>query len=69
VDGLINFAKRTLVYGIVSTIQRYQQVAYAAAPLEEVQRWLDTMRVLSDNDLYARSLVCEPRGASRGDIN
>jgi hypothetical protein len=65
---LINFGKRVLVYNIISTILRYQQQPYGFARHDEIQAWFESVTPLSENELYAQSLLREPRGAGRADI-
>jgi hypothetical protein len=48
--------------------QRYQQQPYGFARHEEIQAWFESIAPLSENALYAQSLLLEPRGAGRADI-
>ncbi|KAL6065502.1 Receptor-like protein kinase 2 [Balamuthia mandrillaris] len=66
--GLINFGKRRLVYGIISTIQKYQEIPYQLAPADDIQRWI-AQPVMSDKELYAASLLCEPRNATKAQLD
>ena len=50
------------------SLQRYQQQPYGFARHDEIQAWFESVTPLSENELYAQSLLREPRGAGRADI-
>ncbi len=58
---LIYMAKRQLFYKIVSTIQTWQLVPYNLVAVEQLQSFLADMQVMDDKQLFAESLLREPR--------
>jgi hypothetical protein len=63
-----NFAKHRLVYNIVITVQRYQKFPYNLAVVPLIQQYFDNAPKLEEKKLFAMSLECEPRSATRNDI-
>ncbi|KAJ6240892.1 ras guanine nucleotide exchange factor i-related [Anaeramoeba flamelloides] len=62
VNGLINFAKRKLLYNVVSKIQQYQRVPYNFFPIHQIQVLLKKeFKYKNDKDLFQISLKREPR--------
>jgi len=67
-NGLINFGKRELVYGIISEIQQYQQISYPYPYVDNIASYLIDLPSNNDSDLYALSLIREPRESKKDDI-
>jgi len=67
-NGLINFGKRELVYGIISEIQQYQQISYPFPYVDNIASFLTDLPSNNDADLYTLSLIREPRNAKKEDI-
>lgn len=57
----IFMAKRQLFHKMVSTIQTWQLVPYNLVPLEPVQQYLARLTIIDDKQMYAESLLREPR--------
>jgi len=68
VSHMINFTKRWMLYGTISTIRKFQQSAYKFRPVPNVLTALDLKEPLDDDTLYKLSLEREPRNASRSKI-
>jgi len=60
-NGYINFFKRRMIAEVIKEIQQYQQTPYNLQPVPTLQKFITSHKVLSDNDLFQRSLVSEPR--------
>jgi hypothetical protein len=58
---LLFMAKRQLFHKIVSTIQTFQTVPYNLVPVEALQTFLSELRAMDDKELFAESLLREPR--------
>jgi hypothetical protein len=58
---LIFMAKRQLFHKIVSTIQTFQMVPYNFVLVESLQAFLANLQVMDDKQLFAESLLREPR--------
>jgi hypothetical protein len=65
---LINFAKRKLVYGVISQLQRLQQTPYNIQPVHQIVVLLKKLPCLDEATLYRKSLEREPRKAKLQDI-
>jgi len=62
-DGLINFRKRQLIYGIIADIQMYQQTRYFINPNPIILAIIHSLPFKDEDSLYRVSLIREPRGA------
>ncbi len=58
---LIFMAKRQLFHKMVSIIQTWQLVPYNLQPVESLQTFLAQLTVIDDKQMYAESLLREPR--------
>jgi len=67
---LINWRKCTYYADIIRLIQRFQDTAYSTdlPNHKEFQQLFSQQPQLSDKDLWNRSLKCEPRNATRAEI-
>ena len=68
INGQINFAKRRLIYGVISKIQQYQQTHYNLQPVEQIIQQLLQVTVLDESTMYSLSLKREPRKMDRSEI-
>lgn len=60
-NGYINFFKRRMVAEVIKEIQQYQQCPYNLQVVPSIQKYLTAHKTFSDNDLFQRSLISEPR--------
>ena len=58
---LINFAKRRLLWGVISTLQTFQQTPYNLQPVRQIHDLLANLRTLENRELFKLSLAREPR--------
>ena len=68
INGMINFAKRKMIYNVISRIQQYQQTHYNLQPVEQIIQLLQNITPLDEQNLYKESLKREPRNADRSQI-
>lgn len=66
--SLINFAKRKMVYNVISLIQQYQQKSYNLQPVHQIAQFLTKLPAMDEQELYLLSLKREPRKSQRADI-
>lgn len=66
--SLINFAKRKMVYNVISLVQQYQQRAYNLQPVHQIVQFLTKLPAMDEQELYLLSLKREPRKVQRADI-
>ncbi len=59
--GLLNFDKLRMLYQFVSEIQRKQGAMYEFEEDVELSGLLEHIPLLSDEELFEQSLICEPR--------
>lgn len=76
---LINLDKRMKIASIIKHIQEYQQTPYSLAPVLAIQEFLKKVGtqtpgglspnqpILSDDEMYERSLIVEPREVETDD--
>ncbi|XP_030755990.1 ras-specific guanine nucleotide-releasing factor 2-like [Sitophilus oryzae] len=63
-DNLLNFSKMRMIAHIIREIRHYQQTAYRIGLVTRVSNYLlDTSLMMDDDQLYATSLILEPRQA------
>jgi len=60
-NGLINFRKRQLVYGIISEVQLYQQTHYDIVPDMNILQFLNALPFKPEEELFKVSLQRESR--------
>ncbi len=65
---LINFAKRKLIYTVISQLQQIQQSPYNLQPVYQIASFLKRLSQLDEQTLYRLSLEREPRKAKISDI-
>jgi hypothetical protein len=65
---LINFAKRKLVYSVISQVQHYQQTHYNLQPVHQIASFLKILPFMDDQMMYRKSLEREPRKAKINEI-
>lgn len=58
---LINFVKRRKVAEVILRLQDYQATPYNFEHVPAIQSFLERATVMDEDQLYAASLVCEPR--------
>ena len=68
IDGMIHFAKRELVYKLLSQISTYQVKGYNLEVVPELQEFLSDLPMLDEKEMYAASLLREPRNVPRSEI-
>ncbi|KAJ5076989.1 ras guanine nucleotide exchange factor i-related [Anaeramoeba ignava] len=61
IGKLIHFAKKKLIYEAIVEIQQYQQKGYDLQPVYQIQQLLLNLKMISEQELYAKSLEIEPR--------
>ncbi|KAJ3107545.1 hypothetical protein HDU97_003850 [Phlyctochytrium planicorne] len=62
-NGLVNFHKFQKVASSILELQNYQQARYSLESVVEIQDYVRNFNTLSDDEAYAQSLICEPRGS------
>eukprot|EP01114_Cavostelium_apophysatum_P017770 TRINITY_DN5354_c0_g1_i3.p1 TRINITY_DN5354_c0_g1~~TRINITY_DN5354_c0_g1_i3.p1 ORF type:complete len:1684 (-),score=476.83 TRINITY_DN5354_c0_g1_i3:107-5158(-) len=68
-DKQINFSKQRTVHSIIKDLLRFQYgTDYDIAVAEDIQRYLATMSIIDEKELYNVSLRYEPRNATRAMI-
>ncbi|PRP86068.1 aimless RasGEF [Planoprotostelium fungivorum] len=65
---MINFAKRKLIYAVISLLQTYQQTPYHFATVHQITSYLKKGTTLDEPTLYRMSLDREPRKSRLADI-
>lgn len=65
---LIHVSKLALLHRILSTIQTWQAVPYNFTRVDQINRILNIMVTIDDKQLYAESLLREPRDADRSQV-
>eukprot|EP00026_Physarum_polycephalum_P009856 Phypoly_transcript_09993.p1 GENE.Phypoly_transcript_09993~~Phypoly_transcript_09993.p1 ORF type:complete len:442 (+),score=94.76 Phypoly_transcript_09993:72-1328(+) len=66
---LVNFSKYHLIHKVISDTLQYQHTTYQSiAPVPYIQSFLRNLTPPLEKDLYAISLLREPRGASKAEI-
>ncbi|KAJ3035399.1 hypothetical protein HDV00_003997 [Rhizophlyctis rosea] len=59
--GLINYQKLQKITSYIVELQTYQQTHYSLESITEIQDYIRHFQVLTDDQAYKYSLVCEPR--------
>jgi son of sevenless-like protein len=62
-NDLINVPKFQKMASYILEITEYQKTPYNLEPVSEIQDYLRSITILSDDEAYRESLVCEPRGS------
>ena len=65
INGLVNFAKRMLVYNIICQIRQRQTMPYRIQPVQQIIDKLLQLTMVDDSQFFQKSRELEPRGASR----
>lgn len=69
IEGLVNFHKRRLVYKVLAEIEQFQLTGYNCNIDPNIMILLTQLNyVQDDTEMYAISLLREPRNAERSDI-
>jgi hypothetical protein len=72
IRGLVNFEKMRLLCSVILELQQYQQQPYNLTRIPELtdllQKELQAAATAEESSRYQKSLLREPRGASRDDI-
>lgn len=68
INGLVNFHKRRLVYKVLAEIEQYQLKGYNFNIDPNLMMMLSQLNFAQDSELYAMSLLREPRNSERCDI-
>jgi len=68
--GLINWAKRKLIYNVILEIQQYQNKNYNFVPVMQISTMLESRNLprVSEPELFKTSLLREPRGVDKTQI-
>ena len=61
VGGLINFVKFRRIVGIVEKLHSYQRTKYVICPCESLQAFFRDLNPMTENELYAKSKMVEPK--------
>ncbi|KAF2074459.1 hypothetical protein CYY_004241 [Polysphondylium violaceum] len=67
-NNLINFAKYTLLYKVISEVQQYQWSEYNLKVVPIIQTFIKDLTPQNASDLYKISLQKEPKGAQKSEI-
>ena len=59
--GRVNVSKCVVIAGVVADILKRQRVRYTLKPVEAFQSYFQRLDPLSEEALYAKSLLCQPR--------
>jgi hypothetical protein len=63
-DNKIYFVKQKFVHNIVNQLLRFQHLAYSGIqPVDSLVHFINGQPKMDDKQLYAQSLLLEPRGA------
>lgn len=62
-DNMVNFHKRRLLADIIKDIQQHVQAPFNIEPVEEIIDFIAMAQPESENSLYEKSLVIQPRQA------
>ena len=63
-SGLLNFAKMRMIAHVIREVRQFQQTPYKIEPIQKAAAYLlDPALRLSDDELYQRSLMIEPRSS------
>lgn len=68
IHGLINFAKRSLVYQIINEVLKRQHAHYSLQPVHQILQVFHNLPPIDEQKAYALSLKHEPRGCQRSNI-
>eukprot|EP00026_Physarum_polycephalum_P002714 Phypoly_transcript_02722.p1 GENE.Phypoly_transcript_02722~~Phypoly_transcript_02722.p1 ORF type:complete len:821 (+),score=152.14 Phypoly_transcript_02722:35-2497(+) len=70
INGLINFAKRKLVYTVIDKVKQYQQSPYNLQPVYQIASLLVSLvwEHMDEDKQFKISLLREPRNAERSEI-
>ena len=68
VDGLVHWSKFSMLRTAISNIRSFQSRPYNFVVVENLQRYLNRVPIVGDDETYGMSLRLEPRGAGRMDI-
>ena len=70
-DGtpVVNFTKQTLVFNVLQDFYHYVDMKYTFRMAPPVLQLLETLPELADRELSELSLVREPKGMSRSDVD
>lgn len=60
-NGLLNFQKFLKVSSYIFELQSYQQKSYDIEISSELHNYLTSYKVMSEDEAYSNSLICEPR--------
>jgi len=69
-SGLINWAKRKLIYNVILEVHQYQNKPYNFVPVLQISSLLDSRNLprVSEPELFKLSLLREPRGVDKTQI-
>lgn len=62
-NGLINVLKFQKIASYILELQDFQRDSYNLELVPEIVEYLRTSPILSDDEAYNDSLICEPRGS------
>jgi len=68
INELINFAKRTMIYNVISKIQELQMLPYNFYPIYQIWEYIKNFPSIEEAELFSLSLQIEPRKADRQEI-
>ncbi len=62
-NGRVNFSKSVVIGGIVGDILKRQRIRYTLKSVDAFQFYFQRLDPLTEEALYAKSLICQPREA------
>eukprot|EP01095_Lingulamoeba_sp_RSL-Kostka_P007846 TRINITY_DN2555_c0_g1_i1.p1 TRINITY_DN2555_c0_g1~~TRINITY_DN2555_c0_g1_i1.p1 ORF type:complete len:157 (+),score=21.49 TRINITY_DN2555_c0_g1_i1:361-831(+) len=68
INGLINFSKRKLEYGVIIQLMKYQIPNHHFKLLPKFTTFFKSIPLLNEKDLYTLSLHIEPRNSKKKDL-
>ncbi len=67
-ENWINFEKRKLVHQILQKIEESQKIGYNFVRIPDIEKVLQELPQSEEKEMYAKSLLCEPRNSTKKDI-
>jgi len=68
IGNRISVVKQRLLHDIILAIQRYQKFPYNFIAVPSIQQYFEAAPKFEEKMLFQLSMTCEPRGATRSDI-
>lgn len=68
IDGLINFKKREMIFGVISRLQDFQVSSYPYETEKSVITFVSNLNFKEESELWSLSLEREPRDAIKSEL-